>query len=349
MPDPAYMRLVYKDKPLESNLSVCGEDNLFEILEARHSISIHDFNQPWHDDWNPEHKPFSVVMEVNSLLPLLYMLKKECDQEYLTFIEIFWMKKSETSSKNEFYFKHLLEPAKVFDVRMFYPNIKDPATEKFNHLVEVSFRYHFITLLHIKGFLLVGKFEARWWYSEFSNDDGLSREKVEELLSGPAATDKAAVWEENYKKELAAKQQDTTKAVISEETSATVLDFAIANYSKNQDFRYCDIFVQTMLEKKGYKGPNLRCKSWPTADLPEAGLYRRTGSPKYGDIQLWRNHHVNFYTAKKAIAGYQGPFENFGFTGGGNTNRHEIKYGYNEWWVIDAKLGQPEYWYWRKP
>lgn len=214
MPDPAYMRLVYKDKPIESDLSICGEDNLFEILEARHSISLKDFYQSLGDDWNAIHRPFTVVMEVNSLLPRLFKLHKDCDTEYLNYIEIFWLKKSEDSSKNEFYFKHLLEPVKVFSVKLSYPNIKDRETEKYNHLVEVDFRYRFITVLFMKGHLIAGKYEAKWWFSEFGGHGGLSQERVEELLSCHAISDDAAEWLKNYKKEQADKLRITTDVEI---------------------------------------------------------------------------------------------------------------------------------------
>jgi uncharacterized protein (TIGR03034 family) len=205
MSNPAYMRLVYQDKPFETGLSVCDEDNLFELVEARHSISVKEFPKTIFDPWNATHKPFTVIMEVNSLLPELYKFHFNCDQRFFDYVEIFWLHHDIKTAKDEFYFKHLLEPVKVFNINFIYPNIKDPEKERYNHLVEIDFRYRFITVLYPNGYRIAGKYEAKWWLSEFGDHGGMSQEKVERLLSGPALTDGAAEWLENYKKEQAEK------------------------------------------------------------------------------------------------------------------------------------------------
>lgn len=201
MPYPAYARFKYKGNVFSSPLSLCGEDNLFEILEYEHAIGgKHDSGYRFSYKWDVFHTPVRFVMNVYNILPDLYKLHAECSRNFFEEVEIFWLHYDPAKSKDEIYFKHTLYPVKVCKVRQCYPNVKSPEFEHLGHLVEIELRYRFITALFIKGYLESGKHEWQLFLTELSTVayrlDDATREK---LLTCPTDADGIDEFVEKYK------------------------------------------------------------------------------------------------------------------------------------------------------
>ncbi|MBN1602225.1 MAG: hypothetical protein JW915_11490 [Chitinispirillaceae bacterium] len=201
MPYPAYARFKYKGNVFSSPLSLCGEDNLFEILEYEHAIGgKHDTGYLFSYKWDVFHTPVRFVMNVHDILPDMYKLHAECSRNFFEEVEIFWLHYDPAKSKDEIYFKHTLYPVKVCKVRQCYPNVKSPEFEHLGHLVEIELRYRFITALFIKGYLESGKHEWQLFLTELSTVtyrlDDAAREK---LLTCPTDADGIDEFVEKYK------------------------------------------------------------------------------------------------------------------------------------------------------
>ena len=196
MPDPAYMKIHLDKKELSGPLTVCGEQNLWEIHEFGHQISGKEPDDPWsRSDWEVTHYPLWVVLEVGSCLPKLYAIDVG-NFEYIDKIEIFWLQYSEELKKNHFYFKHTLYPVKITSIQMFMPNVKDDTKQHFNHLISIEFRYRWIAHLYTKGHLYT---KAEW---QLFLIDQLGEDIPLKYLTGKCLSDVALEWERMQKEKL---------------------------------------------------------------------------------------------------------------------------------------------------
>jgi type VI protein secretion system component Hcp len=136
MPLPSYARFTYNNSALGSNLTRCGNDNLFEFLEYKHELGgKEELNFHNGFEWANYHKPVIATLELNKHIPLFYELLFNSDSKYFDKIEIFWTCINQDKSREEVYLVHTLEPVKIRKIKLWFSLTKSTSKEHNNHLV----------------------------------------------------------------------------------------------------------------------------------------------------------------------------------------------------------------------
>lgn len=146
---PAYLWL--KDDggaDIKGSVDIYNREGSIEIIEFVHSLTIPTDNNTGQLTGARIHAPMVLVKEYDSSSPYLY--KAVTSGQTLLSAEIKWYRINHAGQEEE-YFNMLLENVKVVSIAPIMHNVKNPATEKFNHMESVQLRYEKITWTYRDG------------------------------------------------------------------------------------------------------------------------------------------------------------------------------------------------------
>lgn len=143
MPTPAYMWL--KDDTgadILGSVQIGGREGSVEIQQFDHDLEIPTDTHSGRLRGIRIHRPVKIIKEFDSSSPYLYQTC--CEGKTLTEVKISWFQIDDTGTEVE-YFTHLLEGAKITEIKAHMPSTKDEEKKRYGHLEEVSFVYNKIT------------------------------------------------------------------------------------------------------------------------------------------------------------------------------------------------------------
>ncbi|MCM7506577.1 Hcp family type VI secretion system effector [Enterobacter kobei] len=140
---PAYLWL--KDDcgaDIRGSVDVQNREGSIEAIEFVHSLTIPTSNNYGNLTGTRIHTPVVFVKEYDSSSPYLY--KAVTTGQTLNSAEFKWYRINNAGQEEE-YFNTKLENVKVVCVAPVMHNVKNPATEKFNHMESIQLSYEKIT------------------------------------------------------------------------------------------------------------------------------------------------------------------------------------------------------------
>ncbi|QCZ25592.1 Hcp family type VI secretion system effector [Leclercia adecarboxylata] len=146
---PAYLWL--KDDGgahIKGSVDVKDREGSIEILAFGHGLHLPTDNLTGKITGTRVHSPFSFQKEFDSASPYIY--KAIAKGQTLKSAEFKWYRINDAGMEVE-YFNMLLENVKVVSSAPHMLDIKNPMTEKHNHLENVSLRYEKITWKYCDG------------------------------------------------------------------------------------------------------------------------------------------------------------------------------------------------------
>lgn len=146
---PAYLWL--KDDggaDIKGSVDVEGREHSIEILGFAHGLHLPTDSNTGKITGTRVHSPLTFEKEFDSSSPYLY--KAVAHGQTLKFAEFRWYRINDAGQEVE-YFNMLLENVKVVSICPLMHDVKNPATEKHNHLESVSLRYDRITWKYCDG------------------------------------------------------------------------------------------------------------------------------------------------------------------------------------------------------
>lgn len=146
---PAYLWL--KDDggaDIKGSVDVQHREGSIEVIEFVHSLTIPTDNNSGKLTGTRIHTPVVLVKEYDSSSPYLY--KAVTSGQTLKSAEFKWYRINDAGQEEE-YFNTKLENVKVVAVAPVMHNVKNPATEKFNHMESIQLRYEKITWTYKDG------------------------------------------------------------------------------------------------------------------------------------------------------------------------------------------------------
>jgi type VI secretion system secreted protein Hcp len=159
MATPAYVRFYLGDEPLNESSFQSGKNGSSLVIAFKHAVLFSGYELY---TMNPlrEHQPFVLTKIIDKSSVVLY--------EYMTSgkpfdkIVVDWYQFNPKSQKDEIYFQHTLEKAKIVSIVVTMPNVKDRQFDTNVHAEEISLRYD-----SIKWFCPEGYIESSdiWAYS----------------------------------------------------------------------------------------------------------------------------------------------------------------------------------------
>ena len=145
MPTPAYAD--FKDFP--GSFQGEGREDTVEVLAFNHEVHIPTDPNDGTTTGTRVHHAMTLVKNYDKASPKLY--EYLCNGKEIPEMEIHWYTiKPDTGEETE-YFTHKLENVIVVGMKPWMPNTKDPATEQYKHMEEVSLRYGKITWTFVDG------------------------------------------------------------------------------------------------------------------------------------------------------------------------------------------------------
>lgn len=149
MPIAAYCYFTNSEgEAIEGSVAKEGREGSCEIMEFDHNVRIPMDAQTGDLTGVRQHRPAVLTKQYDKASPLLY--DALCNGESLQEVVIHWYQIDKTGSEVE-YFRHVLEDAKLSDMKSYMPNTKDPRKEQFTHMEKVSVLYSKITWLYVDG------------------------------------------------------------------------------------------------------------------------------------------------------------------------------------------------------
>jgi type VI secretion system secreted protein Hcp len=149
---PAYLRL--KDDggaDIKGSVDVWGRESSIEIHGFGHGLHLPTDNNTGKITGTRVHSALTFEKEFDSSSPYLY--KAVAKGQTLKSAEFKWYRINDAGQEVE-YFNMLLENVKVVSIFPHMLDVKNPATEKHNHLECISLRYEKITWKHCDGNIL---------------------------------------------------------------------------------------------------------------------------------------------------------------------------------------------------
>lgn len=129
-------------------VDVQDREGSIEVIEFVHALNIPTDSNTGKLTGTRIHSPVVLVKEFDSSSPYLY--KAVTSGQTLKSAEFKWYRINDAGQEAE-YFNIKLEKVKVVSVAPVMNNVKNPATEKFNHMESVQLRYEKITWTHKDG------------------------------------------------------------------------------------------------------------------------------------------------------------------------------------------------------
>lgn len=154
---PAYLWL--KDDGcanIKGSVDVVNREGSIEILSFGHGLYLPTDNMTGKITGTRIHSPLNFEKEFDSSSPYLY--KAIAKGQTLKSAELKWYHINDAGQEVE-YFNMLLENVKVVSICLLMHDIKNPATEKHNHLESIALRYEKTTWKHCDGNIL---FSDEW-------------------------------------------------------------------------------------------------------------------------------------------------------------------------------------------
>lgn len=133
---------------IKGAVDVQDREGSIEVIEFVHSLNIPTDSNSGKLTGTRIHSPVVLVKEFDSSSPYLY--KAVTSGQTLKSAEFRWYRINDAGQEAE-YFNIKLENVKVVSVAPVMHNVKNPATEKFNHMESVQLRYEKITWTHTDG------------------------------------------------------------------------------------------------------------------------------------------------------------------------------------------------------
>lgn len=149
---PAYLWL--KDDggaDIKGSVDVWGRESSIEIHGFGHGLHLLTDNNTGKITGTRVHSALTFEKEFDSSSPYLY--KAVAKGQTLKSAEFKWYRINDAGQEVE-YFNMLLENVKVVSIFPHMLDVKNPATEKHNHLESISLRYEKITWKHCDGNIL---------------------------------------------------------------------------------------------------------------------------------------------------------------------------------------------------
>ncbi|MCS2152233.1 Hcp family type VI secretion system effector [Scandinavium goeteborgense] len=149
---PAYLWL--KDDggaDIKGSVEVWGRESSIEIHGFGHGLHLPTDNNTGKITGTRVHSSLIFEKEFDSSSPYLY--KAVAKGQTLKSAEFKWYRINDAGQEVE-YFNMLLENVKVVSIYPHMLDVKNPATEKHNHLESISLRYEKITWKHCDGNIL---------------------------------------------------------------------------------------------------------------------------------------------------------------------------------------------------
>ncbi|EGT0620671.1 MULTISPECIES: Hcp family type VI secretion system effector [Citrobacter] len=146
---PAYLFL--KDDggaDIKGSVDVQDREGSIEILSFDHGLHIPTDSRTGKLTGTRQHAPLNFQKEFDSSSPYLY--KAIATGQTLKSAEFKWYRINDAGQEVE-YFNMLLENVKIVSSAPHMLDIKNPATEKHNHLENVAMRYERITWKYCDG------------------------------------------------------------------------------------------------------------------------------------------------------------------------------------------------------
>lgn len=146
---PAYLWL--KDDggaDIKGSVDVKDREGSIEVLGFSHGLHLPTDGNTGKITGTRVHSALTFEKEFDSSSPYLY--KATAKGQTLTSAEFKWYKINDAGQEVE-YFNMLLENVKVVSICPHMHDVKNPATEKHNHLESVSLRYERITWKYCDG------------------------------------------------------------------------------------------------------------------------------------------------------------------------------------------------------
>jgi type VI secretion system secreted protein Hcp len=159
MATPAYITYYLGDEPLNERAFQSEKKGSSLVIAFKHAVLFSGYELY---TMNPlrEHQPFifTKILDKSSVVLYEYMTSgKSIDK-----IVVDWYQHNPKSQKDEIYFQHTLEKAKIVSITLLMPNVKDKQYDTNVHAEEVALRYD-----SIKWFCPEGHIESSdiWAYS----------------------------------------------------------------------------------------------------------------------------------------------------------------------------------------
>ncbi|WP_127957234.1 Hcp family type VI secretion system effector [Serratia microhaemolytica] len=146
---PAYLWL--KDDggvDISGSVDITGRKGSIEVIEFVHNVSIPTDNNTGKLTGTRIHAPMVMVKEFDASSPYLY--RAVTTGQKLKSAELKWYRINDAGTEEE-YFNMLMENVIIVAVSPVMHNIKNPATEKFNHMESIQLRYEKVTWCYKDG------------------------------------------------------------------------------------------------------------------------------------------------------------------------------------------------------
>jgi type VI secretion system secreted protein Hcp len=159
MATPAYITYYLDDEPLNESSFQSGKKGSSLVIAFKHAVLFSGYEIY---TMNPlrEHQPFIFTKIVDKSSVVLYQYMT--NGKSINKIVVDWYQYNPKSKKDEIYFQHTLEKAKIVSIKISMPNVKDIQYDTNVHAEEVALRYD-----SIKWFCPDGYIESSdiWAYS----------------------------------------------------------------------------------------------------------------------------------------------------------------------------------------
>ncbi|MDN7141259.1 Hcp family type VI secretion system effector [Pseudomonas sp. JQ170] len=127
---------------IKGSVNVQGREGSVEVIAQDHGVFIPTDNNTGKLTGARIHEPFLFTKEIDASSPYLYRAVKS--GQTLKKAEFKWYRINDAGQEVEYY-NTTLENVKVVKVASKMHNVKDPVTEKLNHLELVELRYEKVT------------------------------------------------------------------------------------------------------------------------------------------------------------------------------------------------------------
>ncbi|MBN1759878.1 MAG: type VI secretion system tube protein Hcp [Chitinispirillaceae bacterium] len=159
MATPVYIAIFHNNKPLPGAISLHdhrgdeGKQSCVPVLELSHRVwTVKDYWEYCIHYYSRAHGDFSVTIPLNNLAPQLHQFL--CRQTFLPKVEIYLYQFDKKARKELEYFRVTMEHVLVSGIRLHSPNTKARGFERYDPMLELSFRYQRITWLFTKGYII---------------------------------------------------------------------------------------------------------------------------------------------------------------------------------------------------
>ncbi|HEX2956785.1 MAG TPA: type VI secretion system tube protein Hcp [Chitinispirillaceae bacterium] len=217
------------------------------IHEFEHQV-LYLGNKPFFDKAPIRvHKPVRLYIPIDKITPSL--IQKVIQGEAVEKVMLRWFRYQEKTKSDSEYFRHIFETVSFDQCRFVMPDVKNPLFDRYDHALELSFRYKKVTWIYMQGNLMVSD---EWHGSEFEDGEEAETEEEEtteeevapaepvEEVTKKVTLSEAKFLPEEGKTDFNQKCNVTVKvAYLQETTKKKVLFKLFSSFNKNtQDMQH---------------------------------------------------------------------------------------------------------------